>query len=100
MGSTLQSELRHDPTIAPIIADFVAGLDHRVTAIETALVQADAGGVAMLAHKLAGAAACYGFPTISDSARRLEDLAKAGGPLEAMAAAAGELVALCRDARP
>jgi HPt (histidine-containing phosphotransfer) domain-containing protein len=100
MGSALYSELRHDPTIAPIITDFVASLEQRLTAIETALARDDAGGVATLAHTLADVSACYGFPTIAESARRLERLATTGGPLAAMSTAAGELVALCRDARP
>lgn len=67
--------------LAAKVAIFVAGLSEKVQSLEQAWEGCRRGGGApalrtlhMLAHRLAGSAATFGLPALSDRARRLEAL--------------------------
>jgi HPt (histidine-containing phosphotransfer) domain-containing protein len=54
--------------------------------------------LAKLAHQLAGAGGSYGFPTISDAARRVEYSANEDKALDEIRTAVADLSKLCRQA--
>jgi signal transduction histidine kinase/HPt (histidine-containing phosphotransfer) domain-containing protein len=84
------SELAGDAEIARALEAFVGRLPERIGAMERALVGQDLERLADLAHQLKGAAAGYGFPTITDAASELEATTLARG-------AAAEALALLAD---
>jgi len=89
------SEYADDPDLAEVIDEFVAGLPDQLGDMRRA---ADAGcfeKLRRLAHQLKGAGGSYGYPGLTDAAKRLEDAARAGDE-EACGLALGELDRRCR----
>lgn len=77
-----ESEWETDPELKAMRQNFVASLEARWQAIEAALPELSAGGdrfqaelvrVAAAAHKLAGVAETYGFPTLTRACGAFED---------------------------
>ncbi len=68
----LISELANDPELAELSQVFASLLPARVEAINAMLLSLDMDGAARLTHQLKGAAGSYGFPLISELARRVE----------------------------
>lgn len=77
VAPVLLSELRDDPDMGDIVAQFVRGLPARLDTIAASLATNDLEEVARRAHQMKGAAGGYGFPTISDAAREVEACARA-----------------------
>lgn len=75
--AVLYSELRDDPDVAELVDEFVAGLPAKVTRLETAFNTGHLPELGRLAHQLKGAAGGYGFPSISEAARHVEQFARA-----------------------
>jgi HPt (histidine-containing phosphotransfer) domain-containing protein len=82
MALAPESEWETDPELKAMRRDFVASFEARWLAIEAALPELAAGGdkfvaaltrVAAIAHKLAGAAETYGFPTLTRACAAFED---------------------------
>ncbi|WP_373060709.1 ATP-binding protein [Gemmatimonas sp.] len=73
----LYSELRDDPDLAELVDAFVAGLPGKVERIEHAFSTGGTIDLARLAHQLKGAAGGYGYPSISNAARLVEQHARA-----------------------
>ncbi len=97
-GPALVSELAGDADLAELLAQFVATLGERVAAMEASLAAGDFGRTAALAHQLKGAAGGYGFPTITDAAKRLEALVRRADDAEGARAELSDLAALCARA--
>ncbi len=73
----LYSELRDDPDFVELVDAFVAGLPGKVERIEHSFSTGGMLDLARLAHQLKGAAGGYGYPSISDAARHVEQYARA-----------------------
>lgn len=68
----LHSEMTGDPDLAPLVARFADALPQRVATIVDALQAGRFDRAAHAAHQLKGAAGSYGYPAVSDLARKLE----------------------------
>ena len=91
----LLSDLADDPDLAELVAHFVSSLDGKMANLRARFASSDMSELAMLAHQLKGAGGGYGFPTISEAARRLETSVKEGEAREGIATALNELAAIC-----
>lgn len=98
-AAPLVSELDGDPDLIELVETFVGELPDRVTAIRQALEHQDFETLQRLAHQLKGAAGGYGFPTITDAAKRLEATLKTDRQLAKMTTELNELAQLCARAR-
>lgn len=97
-GDPIISHLADDPDLADLVELFVEELPQRINAIEKTITEQDFEGLKRLAHQLKGAAGGYGFPTITDAARTLEEKAKAEGDLESLNTELRQLADLCNRA--
>lgn len=97
----LVSEFAGDADMAELIGFFRSELGERVSALRAAVSAGDAAGLARLAHQLKGAAAGYGYPSITAAAGRVEGALKSGTAATVAAVATGvrELIELCERAR-
>ncbi len=95
-SSDLVSELEDDPDMTELIEGFTRGLPAQAQRLEDALDANDREAVRRLAHQLKGSAGGYGFPTITEAAARLEQVAREG---ETLAQALADVCDLCRRAR-
>jgi HPt (histidine-containing phosphotransfer) domain-containing protein len=95
----LVSELATDPDMAELVDMFIGELPERVGAIERTLNQQDFEALSSLAHQLKGSAGGYGFPTITDAAKAVEQTATTTRDLDQLATEVQELTSLCRSAR-
>lgn len=97
--SPLYSTLQNDPEMAELIEYFLDELDQRVGSLHTACESADDEQLRTIAHQLKGAAAGYGYQSITDAARELEQcLEENESELSAIAEKVEALVHLCRQA--
>jgi len=71
------SEFADDPEMAPILEGFVGRLAGQVEAMREAHAEGRHEELQRLAHKLKGAAGSYGYPSLTQACRVLEDAAKA-----------------------
>lgn len=94
----LVSELASDPDFAELLEAFVSEMPKRISALEAALAASDLETLARLAHQLKGSAGGYGFPTITDAAKDLEQGAKTRGELTVLRKQMDALIDLCRRA--
>ena len=92
----LVSELADDPDMTELIESFARGLPAQAQRLEDALDANDREAIRRLAHQLKGSAGGYGFPTITEAAARLEQVAREG---ETIAQALADVCDLCRRAR-
>jgi HPt (histidine-containing phosphotransfer) domain-containing protein len=95
----LVSELAGEDELAELLALFVQELPKRAEAMRQALATADSERLALLAHQLKGAAGSYGFPTITDLARTVEQAARTGCPPAQLGVHLDELANACARAR-
>jgi CheY-like chemotaxis protein len=96
----LVSELASDEGMADLVNMFVTELPGYIHKIESAIEQQDLAAVAKTAHQLGGAGGMHGFPSISESARALEDLTKAGADLKEIEKSIERVTGLCLRAAP
>ena len=75
-AAVVRSDFADDPDFADIIAQFVSGLSEKLWSMREALDEGDFETLRRLAHQLKGAGGSYGYPTLTDSAKVLEDAAK------------------------
>jgi PAS domain S-box-containing protein len=76
--SALVSRLAGHAKLGRIAARFVEQLPERLALMDQALVRADMGELAALAHGLKGAGGSMGFDALFEPAKALEEAAKAG----------------------
>jgi HPt (histidine-containing phosphotransfer) domain-containing protein len=93
--SVIRSEFANDPDMIEIIGQFVKHLDDFVTDMTGALDNNCYEELRRLAHQLKGAGGGYGYQSLTDAARTLEDAAKQQDR-EAATLAMSELNELCR----
>jgi signal transduction histidine kinase/DNA-binding response OmpR family regulator len=96
-SAALISELK-DNDMLELVEMFVEELPEKVAAIERAIGEQDLVMLATLAHQLTGSAGGYGFPSITESAKAIEQSAKAKDDLEALRDKFSTLADLCRRA--
>ena len=72
----IYSEYADDEDLAEIIDDFVAGLRKQVEQMQQAASNNDHKMLQRLAHRLKGAGGSYGYPMLTEVARKLEEAAK------------------------
>ncbi|MCC6437748.1 MAG: response regulator [Acidimicrobiales bacterium] len=86
----LASTYSGDPDMEPLIRDFVDELPVRLEEMEQALDRGDRDRIRRVAHQLRGAGGAYGFASVTDCGKTLEEAAgradDLGPPLEALAA--------------
>jgi signal transduction histidine kinase/DNA-binding response OmpR family regulator len=90
------STLAGDPDFADLVGMFVSELPARLETIAAAAAAQDLERLRTLAHQLKGAAGGYGFPSITEAAKRLEDGAKAGNDLAEIQRSLEQLAGLCQ----
>jgi PAS domain S-box-containing protein len=86
-----------DATNAELITRFISRLPDRITSLEQALAEQDRTALKELAHKLKGAAGCYGFDPIGAAAGTVEDSAKTDAAFDELQASVQDLLDLCRQ---
>jgi len=71
--AVLRSELADDPNFTPLVEEFLAGLNDRLNEIDSAWKTEAWEKMRSAVHQLKGAGGGYGYPTITDRARDVED---------------------------
>ncbi len=94
----LISDFADDPDMLEIIEMFVDGLSERIDSILTAFDDRNFTTVSGIAHQLKGAAGGYGYPTLSELAFDVEQLAKQNAEDVQIEKALTLLVDQCRGA--
>jgi len=90
----IESEL-DDDGLAEVIDQFVASLPNQLDNMRQALAHNHFEELQRLSHQLKGAGGSYGYPSLTDAARALEDAA-ADADTEAANLALKEMADLCR----
>jgi response regulator RpfG family c-di-GMP phosphodiesterase len=91
----LISEFANDPDIADILAEFVRLLGDRAMTLTGALARNDMEGLKRVVHQLKGAAGGYGFPSITEQAKAVEDAISNAGDRTELKKAVDSLTSLC-----
>lgn len=95
----LYSEYLGDEEMADLIEFFVAEMRDRVNDLEAALQSGDETLLREMAHQLKGAAASYGFPSITQVAGELErSLLAEEAEVSALTEQVEGLIDMCRRA--
>lgn len=95
---TLISDFADDPDMAEIIEMFIDGLSDRIESITTAFEDRNFTTVSGIAHQLKGAAGGYGYPSLSELAFEVEQLAKQNADDAQIEEALDLLIGQCRGA--
>jgi signal transduction histidine kinase/CheY-like chemotaxis protein len=93
----LFSELSSDELIAPMLQDFVAGVNEQIAEAAAQARCGDRHRLVVVAHQLKGAGGGYGYPAITEVAARLESLA-ATATVETLLGCTDELAELAKRA--
>jgi signal transduction histidine kinase/DNA-binding NarL/FixJ family response regulator len=99
LDAPLLSAFADDVEIADLVRDFVRELPGRANAIADAAHSRDWGGLGRLAHQLKGAAGSYGFSSITDAARFVEEAASPDAGPDQLDDSIRHLTTLCKRAR-
>ena len=91
----ISSQFANDSDLAGILDEFVAALPGKVRAMRQALAGNGMPELARMAHQLKGAGGGYGYPSLTDCARTLEEAAKAQD-VEAAGLRLSDLTRLCQ----
>jgi len=83
----MRSAFADNPVIARILPGFFGSLDARVQALRAALAANQFEELRRLAHQIKGAGGSYGYPSITEAARKLEADAREGRHENAAASA-------------
>ncbi len=98
-GPPIISKLGDDEDFVELVELFVSELPDRVESMRKAVEENDLDTLKRLAHQLKGAAGGYGFPTITDNARDLEQNSQATEDLASIRRQVEELADMCQRAR-
>ena len=73
----IESDLARDnPSFTDLVLEFVEGLDDRLSNMDRVLSVGDFKALQVAAHQLKGTGGGYGYPSITERAAKLEQLAK------------------------
>ncbi len=95
----LVSEMADDADIVELVEMFVDELPEKMANMTKSLEDQDFDTLSHLAHQLKGSGGGYGFPAITEAAKILENNAKGGRDIEALAEQVKALASLCNRAR-
>lgn len=98
-GQPIISELGTDDDIVELVDMFVSELPKRVEAMRQAVEENDLESLKRFVHQLKGAAGGYGFPTITEGARELEQAIEPTEGIENVRQQVEALADLCQRAR-
>lgn len=93
-GAPILSQFASDPDMADLLEFFVGQMPERMRVLRESLDGGAIEDVRMLAHQLKGAGGSYGFPQITECAKRLEREAD-GADIDAIRRGVDELIDLC-----
>jgi signal transduction histidine kinase/CheY-like chemotaxis protein/HPt (histidine-containing phosphotransfer) domain-containing protein len=96
-GGAIKSQFADDPEMSELIEAFITRLPEMADAMAQALANNCFDELRRLAHQLKGSGGGYGYPSLTQQARKLEDSARAADG-EAARLALGELKATVRAA--
>ena len=82
----MQSTFADDPEMRDILNRFVGSLGGRIAAMQAALAGGDDEELRRLAHRLKGEGGSFGYPALTDAARRLEEAVTAQDQAKATSA--------------
>ncbi len=91
----LVSPLAADPDFAELIVLFVEELQEQMCELGSAVESLDHQAIHGLAHAIKGSAGGYGFDSVTDAARDLDELAKVNAEANQVNAAFEQLRGLC-----
>ncbi len=94
----LVSERSNEPELQALIEHFVCRLVHKAERMSELLKSRRYDEIALLAHQLTGSGGGYGYPTLSESARLVEQGAKAELDPEQLEKIISDLTELCYQA--
>jgi PAS domain S-box-containing protein len=94
-ADSILSKLMSKPATAKLVEKFLTGLGQRVSALHQALETKDLAQLKILAHQLKGAAGGYGFPSLTEAARNLEQAAATNADIQTLAQSFRALSDLC-----
>jgi PAS domain S-box-containing protein len=94
-GDSILSKLMSKPATAKLVEKFLAGLGQRATAIQQAFSSKDLPTLKVLAHQLKGAAGGYGFPALTEAARKVEQDVTSNADIKQLGADVRALADLC-----
>jgi HPt (histidine-containing phosphotransfer) domain-containing protein len=98
-AAPIYSALANDRDLADLVELFVDDLPARVAQLRSLFDAANHSELERIAHQLKGAAGSYGFDPLALAAARLERALAEHRSSEEVAAALGELLALCEHVR-
>lgn len=99
VDAPLVSTLAGDVEVADLVLEFVGDLPNRSSAIADAAKSGDWTMLRRLVHQLKGAAGSYGFSSITDAARHIEEAASSSTRSDHLDDSIRRLAALCQRAR-
>jgi PAS domain S-box-containing protein len=92
----IRSNLAGDPQMMEIIPGYVNGLPGKVRKMMDFLKHNDLAALQRVVHQLSGEAGGYGFPHVTQPARRVEQSIRAGDALEPLTAEINSLIEVIR----
>ncbi|MFN7840463.1 MAG: Hpt domain-containing protein [Pirellula sp.] len=81
-STQIHSSLAGDEDFSDLVSEFVKGLPSRQQSLRDHLQNQDVQRLTRLIHQLKGACGGYGFPSLTDAARDLENQFRQGRSLE------------------
>lgn len=97
-GHVLVSDLAGDQVFADLLMAYTDRLKDKAADLRSLLASEKHDDLALLAHRLAGSGAGYGYPAISEAAGELEQQVRGQAPIGQLKATVDELAALCERA--
>lgn len=97
-GAPILSEFADDPDMLELVQFFVAELPERGQLLSRLTEDENWPELLKLAHQPKGAAGGYGFPTITEQARKVEEQAKLVDDLDRLKNEVDGLIDMCRRA--
>lgn len=92
----IRSSLAGDPRMMEILPEFVDGLPAKVCQMLDLLKQQDLASLQAVVHDLVGTAGGYGFGTVSEPARKAQELLRSGAELDIIAPEINSLIETIR----
>jgi HPt (histidine-containing phosphotransfer) domain-containing protein len=81
--------------MSDLVGIFIDSLGERLVQIESAVEHHDFDSLERMTHQIAGAAGGYGFPSITVSARKVENMIRDNKKVDSILGAADSLSKLC-----
>jgi len=94
-ATPIKSTFAGDPEMKELVEFFVEKMPERIAALEACANEGAIDELRSIAHQLKGAGGSYGFPQVTESARKLEETSSVAGGIEDLRRELDELVAIC-----